>query len=145
MVAVSPIRSGQLDRGRLCGSNRVCRMNRSGFLASFAHALRGASRDLLIQRNARVQLGCAVLAVVVGFALRIDRLEWVAIVLCIALVLALEAVNSAIEAVVDLASPGHHELARRAKDLAAGAVLVASVGAVVVALLIFVPAIIART
>jgi diacylglycerol kinase (ATP) len=120
-------------------------MRRNSFLSSFRHAVHGATRDLFVQRNARVQFGCGVLAVVVGFLLRIDRLEWVAIVGCIVLVLALEAVNSAVEATVDLASPSHHELARRAKDLAAGAVLIASVGAVVIALLIFIPAIIART
>lgn len=119
-------------------------MRRNSLLSSFGHAARGATRDLFAQRNARVQLGCGALAVILGFVLRIDRLEWVAIVGCIVLVLALEAVNSAVEATVDLASPSHHELARRAKDLAAGAVLMASIGAVVVALLIFMPTIIAR-
>lgn len=119
-------------------------MKRASLLQSFGHALRGAMRDFPTQRNARIQLACAVVAVGLGLWLGIERLEWIAIVTVIVLVLALEAVNSAIEALVDLASPGHHELARRAKDLAAGAVLIASVGAAVVGLIVFVPAIMAR-
>ncbi len=65
----------------------------------------------------------AVVAIALGFGLRIDTPSWLAVIVCIGMMFALETVNTAIEAVVDLASPGYHELARRAKDCAAGAAL----------------------
>ena len=75
----------------------------------------------------KIHLGIAVLAVALGFALRIDGASWAAVILCIAAVFAAECVNTAIESVVDLVSPEYHELARRAKDCGAGAVLVFAV------------------
>ena len=100
-------------------------------------------RDFSRERNSRVQMTAGVVAVALGFGLRVSRLEWALLVLTIATVLGLEAVNCAVERVVDLASPGHHELAGQAKDLAAGAVLIASVGATVIGGLVFVPRIVA--
>ena len=74
-----------------------------------------------------------------GAWLDIDRGEWVAVVLCCALVISLECMNTAVEAVVDLASPDIHPLAKRAKDCAAGAVLISAVGAAVVGCVVFLP------
>jgi diacylglycerol kinase (ATP) len=74
-----------------------------------------------------------------GFGLGIERGEWLALILTIALVLAAEGVNTAVEATVDLASPGYHPLARTAKDVAAGTVLLTAVAAVLVGAVIFVP------
>lgn len=82
-------------------------------------------------------------AMILGGALSISRDEWIVLIFTIGSILALEAVNCAIERVVDLASPGYHELAKQAKDLAAGAVLIASIGAAIVGLILFVPRIIA--
>ena len=79
------------------------------------------------------------MAVGAGFLLGISRLEWVAIVICILLVTAAEAMNTALEYLTDLVSPGFHELAGKAKDAAAAAVLITAIGAVIVGLLIFVP------
>jgi len=92
--------------------------------------------------NARVHALATVIAVSAGFILGIDRLEWVALVLTIAAVWSLEAVNTAIEAVCDLVSPEQHPLVKKAKDVAAGAVLVAALAALVVAGLIFIPRVI---
>ena len=78
-------------------------------------------------------------AVAAGFALGISRVDWLAIVLCIIVVSVAEVVNTAIESAVDLASPEWHELARAAKDAAAGAVLLASAGSVIVGLIVFAP------
>ena len=107
-------------------------------LASFGHALRGL-RVFVSQPNARIH--CAVAALVVALAswLQVSAMEWVALVLAIALVMAAEALNTALEYVVDLASPQWHALARDAKDVAAAAVLLCSIGAAVVGLLVFWP------
>ena len=91
------------------------------------------------QRNMKIHLAVAAVAVILGVLLRIDVASWIAIVLCIAAVFAAECFNTALESVVDLVSPGYHELARRAKDCAAAAVLVFALAAVAVAALVFVP------
>ena len=98
---------------------------------------------LQAEYNARVHALATVIAVSTGFILGIDRLEWVALVLTIAAVWSLEAVNTAIEALCDLVSPEQHSLVEKAKDVAAGAVLVAALAALIVAGLIFIPRVIA--
>lgn len=66
-------------------------------------------------------------------------MEWLAVILCFALVIGLEAVNTALEYLTDLVSPDYHPLAGKTKDVAAAAVLIAALGAVAVGLLVFVP------
>ena len=95
-----------------------------GFLESFRYALAGVADAVRRERNFKVMLAAAACAVVAGFVVRLDALSWVAVILMIGLVLCAELLNTALEAVVDLASPAVHPLAKRAKDLAAGAVLV---------------------
>jgi len=107
-------------------------------LASFGHALRGL-RLFVSQPNARIHGVAACVVVGLGWWLGVSRLEWVALTLAIALVMGAEALNTALEYVVDLASPEWHPLARDAKDVAAGAVLICSLGAAVVGLLVFLP------
>ena len=107
-------------------------------LASFGHALRGL-RVFVSQPNARIHCAAAALVVALASWLQVSAMEWVALVLAIALVMAAEALNTALEYVVDLASPQWHALARDAKDVAAAAVLVCSIGAAVVGLLVFWP------
>jgi diacylglycerol kinase len=87
----------------------------------------------------RIHVAIAVVVIGASVALRPSRTAEVAIVLAVALVLGLELVNTAIEALVDLVSPEHHPLARAAKDAAAGAVLVGAAGALVVGVLVFWP------
>ena len=108
------------------------------FSASFRHALDGI-RATARERSFRVQAVLGAVAVVLGVALRIRPGEWVAIALCIGLVLGGECANTALEAAVDLASPGRHPLAKRAKDAAAGAVLLFSLASAVVGAIIFLP------
>jgi len=79
-----------------------------------------------------------------GWWLSLSWLEWAVIVLVVTMVWAVEFINTALEAVVDLASPQQHPLARVAKDVAAAAVLLASVGSVVIGLLILGPPLWAR-
>lgn len=106
-------------------------------LKSFAHAFRGIGEMLQTESHARIHGIATLLVVLLGFALKVDRFEWLALVLTIALVFSLEAVNTAFEALCDVASPDYHPQVRRAKDVAAGAVLIAAIAAVIVAALIF--------
>lgn len=107
-------------------------------LASFGHAWRGLS-VFVAQPNARIHCGAATAVVALGAWHGVSAMEWALLVLAIALVMGAEAINTALEYLVDLASPEWHPLARNAKDVAAGAVLICSIGAAVVGALVFVP------
>lgn len=107
-------------------------------LASFGHALRGLA-VFARQPNARIHIAAAVLVSALCWWLQIDVLEWLFIILAIAVVLAAEALNTALECVVDLASPEWHPLARDAKDVAAAAVLICSIGAAIIGVMVLVP------
>ncbi|NWG19706.1 MAG: diacylglycerol kinase family protein [Chloroflexi bacterium] len=108
-------------------------------LRSFPFAFAGIGHLLRTQGNAQVHMVLGSVAVALGFLLNIERGEWLALALTITLVLAAEGVNTAVEAVVDLASPDFHPLARVAKDVAAGTVLLTAIGAVAVGLIVFLP------
>ena len=115
-------------------------MTRKGFslVSAFRCALQGIL-DTSHERNFHIELCFMVLCIVLGFAFGISTTEWLAVVVCFGLVLGGECINSSIEAVVDLASPEFHELARKAKDAAAGGVLLFSVASFVIGVIIFVP------
>lgn len=106
---------------------------------SFACAFAGLRDVVCDGRNAKILVGIAALVITLGFGLKISRNDWAILLLTIGAVFSAEAANSALESVVDLVSPEHHELARRAKDCAAGAVLVLAIAAVVIGLLILGP------
>lgn len=91
------------------------------------------------QRNFKIHAVFAALAIALGCLFAIDGASWLAIMLCIVIVLCLEMVNTAIEATVDLVSPEWNELAKRAKDCAAGAVYTAAIGSLIVAAFVFIP------
>ena len=114
------------------------RGNRS-FRASVSCALRGVREGLRTQRNLRIQFACAAAAIAVGLWLRLGFQEWATLILAMAAVLASELMNTAIEAAVDLICAAPSEGARRAKDFAAGATLLAALGAALVGLCLFVP------
>jgi diacylglycerol kinase len=111
----------------------------TGRLRSFGHAFRGLKVLVQSQHNARIHTVATILVVVAGALIRISLTEWALIALAIVCVWATEALNTAIEFLVDLVSPEHHALAAKAKDVAAGAVLVAAVGALIVGGLVFGP------
>jgi hypothetical protein len=77
--------------------------------------------------------------VIAGFLYRISSTEWLTIILCISLVIGMEAMNTAVEWLTDLVSPEYHPLAGKVKDVAAAAVLITVIGAVVAGLIIFIP------
>jgi diacylglycerol kinase len=110
---------------------------------SFGYALAGIGHAWRTQPHLRIHVGIALLALVLAWALALTPPEWAIILAAITLVLVLELLNTAVEAAVDLASPDHHPLAKIAKDVTAGAVLVAAIGAVLVAVALFVPRLLA--
>lgn len=131
-----------LDEGRYvrhAGDERSENGHRFSLRSAFSCAWAGISYAFTSQRNLKIHCVFALVAIVLGFALRIGEAEWLAVVLCIALVMSLETVNTAVESVVDLVSPEWHLLAKRAKDCAAGAVYLAAFASVVVAAIAFLP------
>lgn len=111
---------------------------------SFYFAIVGLGFLLRSQRNARIELVMGAIACGIAAWVRISRVEWAILVFTIALVLILEGLNTAIEAAVDLAMPRVHPLAKNAKDLAAGMVLIAAMASLAVGLLILGPPLWAR-
>lgn len=113
-------------------------------VAAFGHAFRGWWFVLKTQHNAWIHSLFATGVVIVGLWLGLKPLDWAVIVLTIAMVFTAEFINTAIEAVVDLASPVHHPLAKVGKDVGAGAVLIAALAGIVIGLLVLGPPLWAR-
>jgi diacylglycerol kinase len=113
-------------------------------LESFRHAFAGWRYMLRTQQNAWIHTGFTVFAIALGVWLGVSTQEWAILALAIGIVWMAEFTNTAIEAVVDLASPEIHPLAKIGKDVAAGAVLIGAVTAVVVGLLILGPPLLQR-
>jgi diacylglycerol kinase len=109
------------------------------FLNSFAYAWRGLVHAVRTQRNARVHALLGSAAIILGLLLRISPLEFAMIFVAITLVFIAEMFNTVAEACIDLVTQEYHPLARIAKDVAAGAVLLNAMLSVVIGLLVFVP------
>jgi diacylglycerol kinase (ATP) len=108
-------------------------------IAAFGHAFRGWGYVLNTQHNAWIHSVVAIVVFVLGLWLNLPARDWAVLVLTIAMVFTAEFINTAIEAVVDLASPVHHPLGKVGKDVGAGAVLVAALAAILIGLLILGP------
>lgn len=106
---------------------------------SFKYAFKGIYDLFATQPNSQFHLAAALVVVAAGCWFGLSTLEWVAVILCIACVIAAEAANTALEYLTDLVSPEYHPLAGKAKDAAAAAVLIMAIGAGVVGILIFWP------
>lgn len=113
-------------------------------IASFGYAVQGIREALLTEPHLRFHALATAGAVALGLWLQLPRHDWALLALTIGAVWTAELMNTAVESIVDLVSPEFHPLAGRAKDVAAGAVLLASVAAVVVGLLVFGPPLWAR-
>jgi len=106
---------------------------------SFHYAFAGLSFVIRTQRNAWIHAMASVAVLVLSYWLRLPPRDWAIIVIAIALVWMAEFINTALEAVVDLASPQQHELAKVGKDVGAAAVLIAAASSAVIGLLILGP------
>jgi diacylglycerol kinase len=108
-------------------------------IIAFGHAFRGWWYVLRTQHNAWIHSLFATGVILIGLWVGLKPLDWAVIVLTIAMVFTAEFINTAIEAVVDLASPVHHPLAKVGKDVGAGAVLISALAGILIGLLIIGP------
>ncbi len=106
---------------------------------SFGYAFEGLFRTIAHERNMQIHCTATVLVVIAGFLGKISVTEWCICLVLFGLILALELVNTAMEATVDLVTRERKPLAKKAKDAAAGAVLIAAIMAAVIGLVIFLP------
>lgn len=109
-------------------------------LESFQYASEGIITAFKTERNFKIMLAGAVVAILLGIFLKIDLLSWAVVIILIGLVLFSELINTSIETIVDLVSPEYHPLAKRAKDIAAGAVFIFTISAAIVGIIVYVRA-----
>ena len=109
------------------------------FIAGFRYAFNGLWYALRTQRNARVHVIIAILAFALGIVLHISAVEFALVFVAITSVFIAEMFNTVFELSIDIAAPEYHPLAKIAKDVAAGAVLLSALLAVVIGLFVFVP------
>lgn len=109
------------------------------FIAGFSYAFQGLGYAFRTQRNIRVHSTVAVLAIILGIILHISTVEFAMIFIAITSVLSAEMFNTVIEVSIDLSTPEYHPLAKVAKDVAAGAVLLSAMLAIIIGLFIFGP------
>jgi diacylglycerol kinase len=114
-----------------------------GRLFSFSAAFSGAWHVLRTQPNAWIELAALLVVSAFGLYFQVSAAEWAILAVCMFGVLALEAVNTSVEAIIDLVSPHYHPLAKIAKDSAAGALIFAVLGSLCVGLAIFGPRLLA--
>lgn len=115
---------------------------RKGIRASFGNAFTGFRSVLQTERNMKIHFVAGSMAILASIVLKISAIEWVVILLTISAVIVSELFNTAVECVVDLASPHENDLARKAKDISASAVLASAACSVIIGLIIFLPKII---
>lgn len=117
----------------------MTKANRPALCASFRYAIEGVIHVLRTERNARIHAVIAVLVVLLGLWLDLDTTRWALLVFAIVLVLTGEMLNTVVELLVDIVVREPHALAKHAKDVAAGAVLLAACGAAVIGCLVLGP------
>ena len=106
---------------------------------SFKYALEGFISSFKTERNMKIHILATIIVVLFGIYLKLNLIEWCVIVISIALVLAAELFNTAIETIVDMVSPEKNPKAKLAKDISAAAVLALAIGAAIIGLIIFIP------
>ncbi|WP_251574706.1 diacylglycerol kinase family protein [Limosilactobacillus agrestimuris] len=112
-------------------------------IQAMRHALEGIFDVISQERNMRYHIAVATIVVILGFVLHVDRLEWLWLLLAILVVFSAEFLNTVTEAVTDLLGEHHYDInVKKAKDVAAGGVLITAIFAVLVGLIIFLPRIV---
>lgn len=137
------------NRERIGSAGKGChvtsgRERKQSLYKSFGYAFEGIFHTVQKERNMQIHCCAAVLVVIFGLWLGLSREEWFVCLILFGMVMSLECVNTAVEAVVDLATMQRHPLAKKAKDAAAGAVLIAAVFAAIIGLWIFLPKLLLR-
>ena len=112
------------------------------FKGSVKNCLDGISYVKKNEKNFKREIALGIIALILSYILKIDKIEFIIILTMICLVLTTEIINTAIERTVDLVTKEYHELARIAKDVSAGSVLVTSIFALIIGIIIFIPKII---
>lgn len=112
-------------------------------IKSFACAFEGLKDCLLHEKNFRIQYVIALLIIIAGLSFSISKMEWLVILLCFAVVLCFEIINSAIEKLCDLVCPQFNLTIKKVKDMSASAVLLAAIISFIIGCVIFLPRIIA--
>ena len=118
---------------------RKLKIDNKRLINSFGYAFEGIKQAYLGEQNMRIHFFMASLVIIFGFFLKISYIEWLVCLLLIGLVIMAEFINTAVEYVVDLASPKVHPLAKAAKDTASAGVLMMAIISAVIGLIIFVP------
>ena len=114
-------------------------MKKDPLYKSFGYAFQGIFNTIRTERNINIHCAAAILVTIFGIWLQISKTEWMICFILFGLILALELVNTAVEATVDLFTEERKPLAKKAKDAAAGAVLIVAIFAAVIGILIFIP------
>lgn len=112
------------------------------FKGSVKKCLDGISYVTKSEKNFKREIALGIIALILSYILKIDKIEFIIVLTMICLVLTTEIINTAIERAVDLVTKEYHELARIAKDVSAGSVLVTSTFALIIGIIIFMPKII---
>ena len=106
-------------------------------IKSFGYAIKGLKEFFSTQKNAWVEIVASIFVVFAGFYFNISTNEWLSVLLCIGLVFVAEIINTSLEYLCNLVSPNYNPLAAKIKDLAAAAVLMASVFSMIIAMVVF--------
>lgn len=112
------------------------------FFNAVLFALQGIRQFFSRDKNGRIQLVIGIIAIILGFTVSLTSYQWLLVLLCIGMVISLEMINSAIERYCDLVTTDFHPGIKIIKDVAAGAVLVASIMSLIIGLIIFIPALV---
>ena len=117
----------------------ISQLTFTGRIRSLKCAFNGIKVMIASQQNAWIHAAATIIVVIFGIHFGLTKSEWCWIILAAIIVWTAEALNTAFEFLTDVASPKFHPLAAKAKDVAAGAVLITAVGSIVIGLLIFAP------
>ena len=112
------------------------------FKCSVKNCLDGISYVTKSEKNFKREIALGIIALILSYILKIDKIEFIIVLTMICLVLTAEIINTAVERTVDLVTKEYHELARIAKDVSAGSVLVTSIFSLIIGIIIFIPKII---
>jgi undecaprenol kinase len=111
--------------------------------SSFKFGFEGIGAAAVKERNVKIHIVISGFVILAGFVFSISKYEWIAIILSIGGMISMEMMNTAIERTVDMYTKEYHPLAKQAKDIAAGAVLVFAIASVIIGLIIFLPRLLA--